>query len=391
MCHGLLKEMQQQKAMDSKCFFTFVLVSLFTGSDGINAYECGKGKTLFVPEKSTAIFQTLFSIFSPIRFLKIHPTYERLFKLNRSTLNGSEEHLVVYNEDLLDSVDIGVSEVTNDMSEVRIQLKDIRMTDNGTYILLADTQTCFDLFVMSIEMKPSAALEENEPAIIYAHPHASIIKRPQTNATMIWLLNGISVDHIAYFIIYEEYLWISHVKKEFNEKIITYRAIQDNGNYIDVSYMLNVRYGPSLPLNLTPGHQHYSLVSGNLMPDIRCSCECYPPCNISWERYSTGNILSLGTVTTDESGEYTCTASNMGGKTVKQTISVFVYDDPTFTLKVLTSLVAIQIVVTLAISFCVFLIWKRRKSLHCCTWSSKTKDQPQNASGNCTNATTMWL
>jgi hypothetical protein len=60
------------------------------------------------------------------------------------------------------------------------------------------------------------------------------------------------------------------------------------------------------------------------MPDITCTSECNPPCNISWGEHSKDNILSLGDVTTEDTGEYTCTASRSDGRIVEEKISVFV-------------------------------------------------------------------
>jgi hypothetical protein len=82
--------------------------------------------------------------------------------------------------------------------------------------------------------------------------------------------------------------------------------------------------GPSHRLSVVPKKTHYNLVSGDIIPDITCSSECYPPCNISWGEHSERETLSLGTVKTEDSGEYTCTASRIGGQTIQQTVSIFV-------------------------------------------------------------------
>jgi hypothetical protein len=66
------------------------------------------------------------------------------------------------------------------------------------------------------------------------------------------------------------------------------------------------------------------MVSGDIMPNITCTSECNPPCKISWGEHSKGKTLSLGTVKNKDSGEYTCTASRIGGQTVQQTVSIFV-------------------------------------------------------------------
>jgi hypothetical protein len=60
------------------------------------------------------------------------------------------------------------------------------------------------------------------------------------------------------------------------------------------------------------------------MPDIICTAECNPPCYISWGKSNAGGLLSLDTVTTGDSGEYTCIATRADGQTMKRTITVFV-------------------------------------------------------------------
>ncbi|XP_060558361.1 uncharacterized protein LOC132718642 isoform X2 [Ruditapes philippinarum] len=368
-------------------FLYAVMFSLFSASRGTYDYGCVSYKTVFVPVKSTAIFQTFSSCSVSIKFIKIYPTYQRLFKFEVSS-NESECKLNIYDYLLEDRVNISVLQVNNNKSEVKIELKDVNMNDNGTYMLLGSAQECFVLFIMKIEQEPGRALEENEPVKIHAHPLESVIKRSKSNATIVWLLNEISIDHSAYFIKQDGYLWISQVKKEFNGKSVTYRVIQD-GTIIDVSYMLNVRYGPSFPLTLTPEITHYNLVSGDVMPDIICTAECNPPCHISWGKSNSGGLLSLDTVTTGDSGEYTCIATRAGGQTIERTITVFVSDDSSLAIEVLTYIVTIQVIVTLGLALCVVFICKRGRVVSCCF--DKTKNPSQNAPGTCTNSTTIWL
>jgi hypothetical protein len=75
---------------------------------------------------------------------------------------------------------------------------------------------------------------------------------------------------------------------------------------------------------MVPRKTHYNMVSGEIMPDITCTSECNPPCSISWGEHSKNNILSLGVVTTEDTGEYTCTARRLDGHIVEQTVSVYV-------------------------------------------------------------------
>ena len=81
--------------------------------------------------------------------------------------------------------------------------------------------------------------------------------------------------------------------------------------------------GPS-DIKLVPRKKQFNLVGGDILPDITCTSECNPPCNITWGKHSTGNILSIGTVSTEDTGEYTCTATRADGQAVEQTISIFV-------------------------------------------------------------------
>ena len=81
--------------------------------------------------------------------------------------------------------------------------------------------------------------------------------------------------------------------------------------------------GPS-DIKLVPGKKRHVLVGGDILPDITCTSECNPPCKITWGKHGEGNKLSLGAVTTEDAGEYTCTATRDDGQAVEQTISVFV-------------------------------------------------------------------
>ena len=86
--------------------------------------------------------------------------------------------------------------------------------------------------------------------------------------------------------------------------------------------MFQVRPRPRLVL--VPRQIHYNLITGDKMPDIECTSECNPPCNITWGTHGAGKILSLGAVTTEDTGEYTCTATRDDGRIVQASVSIFV-------------------------------------------------------------------
>ena len=81
--------------------------------------------------------------------------------------------------------------------------------------------------------------------------------------------------------------------------------------------------GPS-DMKVVPRKKYHVLVGGDVLPDITCTSECNPPCNVTWGTHGEGSILSLGAVTTEDTGEYTCTATRVDGQALEQTISIFV-------------------------------------------------------------------
>ena len=97
------------------------------------------------------------------------------------------------------------------------------------------------MFNAEIKAEPSNIREENEPVLVYAHPHSSLIKRPLANATMTWLLDGKSVNHTANFIEQDGRIWISSVGRGLNGKKVTYRALHDDGRLNDINVTLNVK------------------------------------------------------------------------------------------------------------------------------------------------------
>jgi hypothetical protein len=90
-------------------------------------------------------------------------------------------------------------------------------------------------------IEPSQSQEEHEPIYVFAHPQASLIKRPLTNATMAWLLDGKSIEQTASFIQQDGRIWIPRLRRDLNGRNVTYRAIQDDGIITEVNTTLKVR------------------------------------------------------------------------------------------------------------------------------------------------------
>ncbi|XP_053373800.1 uncharacterized protein LOC123532705 isoform X2 [Mercenaria mercenaria] len=146
-------------------------------------------------------------------------------------------------------------------------------------------------------------------------------------------------------------------------------SMADNGTYElnfgeNVCFVLFVMHGPSKPLTLVPGQTQYYLVSGDLMPDITCTSDCKPPCSTSWGKYSRGGTLSLGIVTPFNTGEYTCTATRTGVKTVERTVNIYVADNPSFTIAI-ACLATVQALTTLGLGLWAFHIYRRNKQSPC--------------------------
>ncbi|XP_045169250.2 uncharacterized protein LOC123531986 [Mercenaria mercenaria] len=306
------------------CLFVFTV----TNVEGYASW-CDFSKTVFVPEESTATFLTTFTFrtFRHTMFVKTDRTFQTIFW----SFHLREGHIFTDN---LDWCDPSWKNRTNIISQlntkgqidIRIEISNISMKDNGTYYFSLGKVTCFILFVMQIRLEPrkTEATEENMPVYVYAHPHASVITRPFANATMTWLVNGLSVNKTASFIQQDGLIWIPHITRGLDGSNVTYRSVQDNGNVNEVNYTMNVTYGPSQSLSLEPGQTQYYLVSGDIMPDITCTADCKPPCSISWGKYGSGGTLRLGEVTSKDTGECTCTATRTGVKTVKRTINIHV-------------------------------------------------------------------
>ena len=75
-------------------------------------------------------------------------------------------------------------------------------------------------------------------------------------------------------------------------------------------------------ISLSPITTTYSLEEGSLVPDISCSADCNPPCQLIWQKFNVYNasatvpvlnvptienpVLSIGHVTRADSGTYVC-------------------------------------------------------------------------------------
>ncbi|XP_045170180.2 uncharacterized protein LOC123532705 isoform X1 [Mercenaria mercenaria] len=329
---------------------------------------CDFNKTIFASEESTATFLANFTYKEYfISFHKPDRQYRNIFVVfGHRDGHIAEDNLYWKDSSWKNRTHISSQLNTNNHIDIRIDVSNISMADNGTYELNFGENVCFVLFVMQIRLEPSGtgAIEENTPVFVYAHPHASVITRPFANATMVWLFDGLSANQTASFIQQDGLIWIPHITRGLDGRNVTYRAVQDNGNVNEVNFILDVTYGPSKPLTLVPGQTQYYLVSGDLMPDITCTSDCKPPCSTSWGKYSRGGTLSLGIVTPFNTGEYTCTATRTGVKTVERTVNIYVADNPSFTIAI-ACLATVQALTTLGLGLWAFHIYRRNKQSPC--------------------------
>ena len=81
----------------------------------------------------------------------------------------------------------------------------------------------------------------------------------------------------------------------------------------------NLTGGPSPGPDLWPATTLYYVDFGDRMPTINCTADCHPDCEITWRKVgsvsadaSWNDILSLGSVAENTTGEYVCTASRSG-------------------------------------------------------------------------------
>ncbi|XP_060588056.1 titin-like [Ruditapes philippinarum] len=309
----------------------------FVGFALVRGYsrECDYNRTIFAPEGTTVTF-----LYNNTDILKHRLSIIRTsgsttgYLYSANVADAPKIRTYYYDVSWKYRSNISFHSGSNDQFILKIDLNNVRMEDNGTYLISNGRDNdCYILYVMRTRIQPSHSQEENEPIYVFAHPQASLIKRPLTNATMVWLLDGKSDKETASFIEQGDLMWIPSLRKSLNERNVTYRAIQDDGRITEVNTTITVKYGPSHSLMLVPRKTHYNLVSGDIMPNITCTPECNPPCKISWGEHSKGKTLSLGSVKNKDSGEYTCTASRIGGQTVQQTVSIFVADRPLQSLK----------------------------------------------------------
>ncbi|XP_060604531.1 hemicentin-2-like isoform X2 [Ruditapes philippinarum] len=315
-------------------FLSFIgLFSLLTVTVDGYSRECDVNQTKFTPEGSTVTFVNNITITGGLFRMRKTSGSATGFRVYLY-LAGTNGTLTIANIYAFpgaweNKTSISIQFHSDSKPYVRIILSNVSMEDNGTYrIIYGRDYACYILYVMEIKAEPSLSREENDPIYVFAHPQYSLIKRPLTNATMVWLLDGKSVNQSARFIQQDGLIWIPRIRRGLNGRNVTYRALHDDGRITDVNTTVTVKYGPSHPLTLVPKKTHYNMVSGDTMPDITCTSECNPPCNISWGEHSERETLSLGTVKKEDSGEYTCTASRIGGQTIQQTVSIFVADRP---------------------------------------------------------------
>ncbi|XP_021340239.1 hemicentin-1-like [Mizuhopecten yessoensis] len=84
-----------------------------------------------------------------------------------------------------------------------------------------------------------------------------------------------------------------------------------------VSILLH--YGPGDSITFQPEPDVLESIENQTIPEILCSADCRPSCTYIWSKAGRGypNPLSLSVGTTDNAGQYTCTADNIVSKGTK--------------------------------------------------------------------------
>lgn len=362
-----------------------LLAAQFTIIEGYASF-CKANKTLTIPAGSSTLFEIDFDPGSEYRYMR----YTRLslkktsfpseyivdcfltrltFTSNFTTYDCSYQFF-------------GRTEVNGYMSEndtcnINIELKDTRISDNGTYTFggrYSGGEYCWILHVIDLKQVPGGRINENEPVRIFGNPVKSLLIRPFINATAKWLLNGINVNESASTLEQDNALWIASVPRTLNGKNVTYRLEHDDGQVNEVHLSLEINYGPDWPLILSPPRTYYTLNSGEYLPNISCNADCNPPCKVVWLLHSDDNVLRLGHVTPNSTGEYTCEAS-----TPRQSVTTTIYvnvigtktvkPDNTSHIAVGLAVVAsVQAITSLILGVCGIWYCLRTRKSACSTW-----------------------
>ena len=109
-----------------------------------------------------------------------------------------------------------------------------------------------------------------------------------------------------------------------------HRSHSNAVNYIN-SFLLYIPFpgGPDPGPELQPSNTFYHIEPGVRLPNIDCSIDCHPPCDVRWYKLGSPEVLlfngtlSLGVLDRNSTGEYTCIAT-YSRTTTKRSISLFI-------------------------------------------------------------------
>ncbi|XP_021358581.1 intercellular adhesion molecule 5-like [Mizuhopecten yessoensis] len=95
-----------------------------------------------------------------------------------------------------------------------------------------------------------------------------------------------------------------------------------------ITTSVNVHYGPTTSIVMSPPDTTYTRTEGDTLPDITCTADCGPGCTFVWTKpdntnFTVSPVLSLGQLDKTEHGTYRCTAWNaMGTSSITTCVNV---------------------------------------------------------------------
>ncbi|XP_063442433.1 hemicentin-1-like [Mytilus trossulus] len=127
-----------------------------------------------------------------------------------------------------------------------------------------------------------------------------------------------------------------------SQLLINNAARTDNGPYqcearntigtITANIDLLVYYGPDKVI-LSPNETSLVANEGSDFPSIKCKADCHPGCTLTWIKPNgievSTNVLILKNIKMNQTGTYTCNASNFVGNMVSAGVTINLIDSPT--------------------------------------------------------------